>query len=436
VKSISRTSIKRVFACGLLTIIFCACSNQQDSSKIITHISASSIVNSNLPPTEKSEELAKAAELLLTAEGFSQASDLSKLALKQDPNNLRAGFIQAVTAPLVLQKGILARLRPFAQKNPVYLQELDKQISSLKSFDAGIANFLLDGQADISNEAQVQEYLDLTIQSLSHLRKFLKANLDAELTIRATSLLAPDLIERYASACELKTTETYEYELVCPSATARFSVTLNRADFDSLRAIVAYGQTYLILATAYDLSGATDSAVSLLDQKNINPQMLADSLLSLANFGHLRKQNKLSEIKSMGLDLVSGLNWAMSHQDLLCPKGQQDNHNRVGKLLNTGLCFGSVYQPYVEMLDTFLKGNVMSADTTIGGTPYVVKHQGILLMTNPIKDLRSLGPLRFNTCGQLQSVGDATIGGALPNGDFNEILRLDTASCTAPGGQN
>jgi hypothetical protein len=50
------------------------------------------------------------------------------------------------------------------------------------------------------------------------------------------------------------------------------------------------------------------------------------------------------------------------------------------------------------------------------------------LFDNPVKDLRKLGPWKYEGCS-VRHVGDSTLGGIFPNGDANQLLALEPGSC-------
>lgn len=105
-----------VVSSGLL--LLAACSANERSTGVVTPVSASAILGGSGSQAEKAEDLANGAELLLSAEGFEQANEMADRALIQDPTNFRARLIHALLAPLVLQKGLIARLRKVAAESP------------------------------------------------------------------------------------------------------------------------------------------------------------------------------------------------------------------------------------------------------------------------------------------------------------------------------
>ena len=137
------------FTALVFVAVLSAC-NSKNKEGQVTLVSASKIANSGAPASEKSEEYAKAAELLMTAEGFSQAHQLSERALQQDSKNVRARFVHALSSLMMVQKGIFARIRPLAEKSPSTLSKYNQYLAemNMKKMDSkkNIESFYLDGQ--------------------------------------------------------------------------------------------------------------------------------------------------------------------------------------------------------------------------------------------------------------------------------------------------
>ncbi len=413
-----------------LCLLLSACNHQAPNDSTLTLVSASKIAQSGAPRKVKSEEYAKAAEVLLTAQGFEEADRLAKLALEQDSKNLRAQFIRAVTSVIMVQKGIYARMSPLIEKHPAAFKEYQLAVIEMKVDDKkNINNFLLNGKADIATEDQFQSHLDLTAKAIGDFRKFAKANKDSELTIKANADLVPDLIERYANSCEIKETANLEYELVCPSHLQRYEVTFNGADFEAMAAAAAMYETAFILYNGYDLSGAVQIAAKYAEVEDRSTEVILQDLFKNSSFGKLRKAAKLTEIKNLGLDLVKGLNWAIRNQNTLCPKGNSHSHNRIGKWANKGLCLPPVVQPLIEKFEKVFNGEAIDQNIETPSGPYPTQVAYGAFFIKPTQDLRALGPFRFDRCNQLLTVGDQTLGGVFPNADADKIHSLQASEC-------
>lgn len=422
-----RNAIHLSLSVGAL-ILVAACAPSSSPKSTSLKISAGIVANSNLPPAQKAEELAKQAEQLLTAQGFLQALDVADLALKQDPQNFRAGLIKAYLGTVMEMKGIVVRLRPLAERNPKALENYKKTVAQIQNEEpeSSLKKFLFDGQPDIKTETDLQLHLDRMSQALQNFREFLKANKTAEITVRANSALVPDLAERFVSACEIKETANLEYELICPPSESRYDITLNQADLAYLRDQASFLEIVISAYNAYDVTGAIDVAASM---NKSNPQKIKDRLFQNKKFGLIRNQQTLPKIKELALDYAAGLRWAMANQSTLCPRGYPDPQNRPGKLNNKGTCVNSYFQPYIDSLESIMKGEVQTLESERNGKSHKTQMKPTVLLDQPISDLRSLNPTKIDRCAQILEVGDPTFGGVFPNGDANIVLPLRIEEC-------
>lgn len=102
------------------------------------------------------------------------------------------------------------------------LKSYQKQLAEHNSKpDSTFKKYLTDGQPDIQTEADLQNQMDLIAEALEKSRLFLKKNKASEITVKANLSLIPDLNSRYASSCEIKESESLEYELICPPSEIR-----------------------------------------------------------------------------------------------------------------------------------------------------------------------------------------------------------------------
>lgn len=400
----------------------------------ISRISSSSILSdSTLSDSEKSEAIAKQAEVLLTSQGFKQASEVVNEALKLDPENLRAKLIRHLLNPLMAQKGILVRFYPLMRKNPKLLKEYQEYVNSVldKVPESSLKKFLLEGEEDVQTEEQFLAWLDAFSESLRQLSAFIKTIKDQEITIRANTNLIPDLMHRFALACEIITTASLEYELKCPPSSKKFDVTMDRADFEMIASFSAIYQANIYFYNSYDLSDAVKVSSVYLNDKRLSSEQKLEHFFRNSKFGKLRPQSKMKEIKPLLLELISALNWAVARQNTLCPKGNLDAKNRFGMLFNTGLCLPGFTVSFLNSYESILKGEPQEKILQkANGTSYKTKINYTALIENPISDLRSLLPIKFDACGNVEKINDNTLGGTYPARDANIAIPMENSVCS------
>ena len=219
--------------CASLLMSLASCSSNSDSKDI----DAMKIkTNSNLSPSQKAEQLAKAAEQLMTYQGFAYANDVADMALQQDSANVRAQFVKAILGPIMVNEGIAKRVKPMASKDVDALANYNKAMADLenKTPNSTYKSFLKNGDEDIRDEKDVQNYIDSLADSFKAIRQFAKNNKNSELTVMSSDSMYQAMQIRYEKSCDITLVSPGKYPANCPTVTA-LEVKLNRADFEALQ---------------------------------------------------------------------------------------------------------------------------------------------------------------------------------------------------------
>lgn len=425
---------------GLSAVLWASvsCNESHSGGPTVSHIKASAILeDSHLSAPERAERLAKAAEQLLTVQGFAFAAEVVELALAQDPTNLRAGFVKAILAPLMAQQGILTRIAPLAKTDPELEKEYFNSLSKIETErpNSTLKTFLLDGKPDISSESDLQTYFDSVAEGFSVLRNFAKSHKDEPLTMMASDVLRDFVQKRYFEACTVVRNDPreWDFEIKCPSPVNMWEITFNRADFEGVQQLAAGLELYSSLANSYDLAGSVQLAIDQWkndqrkDGRKVSAQEILNKLFDDPQFGVLRKQNGFAKIKDMGVDALVGMRWIMNHQDSLCPLGSPNPRNRIGALFQEGICVRDLVETAAALrkAEEALAGKDVLIDIPRSETSYRTRIRPMSLVESPIADLRNLNPISVSDGGQVCSVGDSTFGGLFPLQDANTILSLN-----------
>ena len=398
-------------------------------------VDAANVLNNNsLNTQDRAEQLAKSAEQLVSVQGFAYASDVADLALQLDPNNLRAKLVKAALAPVMAQKGILARIAPLVGRDPALRDEYNRLIGEIQTRapNSTLKSFLLEGPADISTEADLQKYLDDLADGFGSLRQFAKNSKNETITVRVSDAFFDIMKKRYEDACTVVQTSPNVYQYDCPSVLNMLEVNLNRADFESVQQVAAGYELYVSLWNSYNASGAVQVAINNRrpGMRPTTPQVI-DELLLNPVFGTIRPGNGFQKVRDMGVDAVTGYRWITSNQASLCPLRSPQPRNRIGFLFNWGVCLENSIEA---------AANVQKTEDALAGLPVQVTFRGraglqhstrinpSAWMNTPIANLRVLTPLRINRCGELAEVADRTAGGLFPMRDVNAAL-LVSNSC-------
>lgn len=425
-----------------MSMLACQKPSSEQSQMVSFTVSMSALVGSKLPAPQKAEELAKAAELLLTADGMFEAYSMANAALKIDPNNLRAGFIKALLAPMMAFKGLYGRGKKFAEKHPKTFNEsgtLEEWEAKTNPISVRFLEDVPKGVGELNRESDLQDVVDQFLDAIDQLRLFAHNHKNSELTLKENSILFPDLSLRYAQACEITTVTDGEYELKCPDSRIRHEVSFNRADFEGVEMMAMTTNLFLRFYNAYDLNGAYDISEKNFDlPKDTQQSLFYQQILQNPEFGKLRKNNQLKEMKGQATGIIASFDWIAANQGTLCKNPgpspmDGDPHNRVGMAFNKGLCFPMIYKqallnPFIEVING---KTVYSEKTAADGTPVKVQVNYFALLDHPVSDLHDLGPFKFDACGGLLSA-DPNFGGAFPNRDGNQLWPLAAAKCEQP----
>jgi hypothetical protein len=390
--------------------------------------------NANLTSAQKAEQLAKAAEQLVSFQGFAYADEVADLALQNDSSNLRAQFIKAMLGPVMVNQGLAARLKPLVSKDAEALDKYNEGLADLEKDmpNSTVKTFIKNGSADIKDEKDVQDYINSIADSFKAIRIFAKNNKNSELTVMVTDALYKTMFERYKQSCEIVEISKYQYKTNCPTHTNMLEVKLNRADFEAIQMSASGYELAMSLYNSYNLTGSIDKALSLKDQKNVDGKTVIDELLQNKEFATLRAGNGFSRIKEMGLDAVSGMRWVIQNQETLCALGRSNSKNRVGMLFSEGLCSTNEKQAQKDLTtaEEALNGKLYTKELEMRDqSKYNFVIKPVALLDSPIADLRSVAPVSYDKCGNVAAIQDATVSGILVNGDANIILSKQS-DCT------
>ncbi len=366
------------------------------------------------------------------------ADEVAQVALEHDSNNARARFIRGLLGPVMSSRGILKRIKPLMMKTPKGRQDYAQlEKDSSKWPNHALKTFLFAGEEDIKSEKDAQNYLGQTEKKYQEFRSVLQDLRETTLTINIPELWQEKALESKASECVAEKVGDGQYEVDCDLSQA-LQITMNVADFDAARHIVAGLEIYQILLNSYNYSGVIEVSERF---KGTNPSasVVYNELLKDQTFGTVRSASSLRKVVDMGLDAVAGIKWAQANQRTLCPKGEGQK-NRPGYVFENGICVRGPNEPVSEK-DTFgtvlatielaLRGGTIieqfGNDETGRSIHSEIKPASFFI--NPILDVRDLGAVTFDRCDQVRSIQDSTFSGVFVNGDFNEVLSTTSKPC-------
>jgi hypothetical protein len=97
--------------------------------------------------------------------------------------------------------------------------------------------------------------------------------------------------------------------------------------------------------------------------------------------------------------------------------------------LNSGFCVNTYFTPFLDMMEKTVNGVTQENKTERKGQVYKTKMTVMNFMDHPLADIRQLGPVQMDKCGQILNVGDRTLGGIFMEGDANSVLVNGASDC-------
>lgn len=390
-----------------------------------SRVDVTSIANSkNQTAAEKAEALALAGELLNTPTSFMHADPVFKAALFIDPSNARAQLWAAALGPAMELKGLIARIEPLAQTHPARYSHYQAEVARLKKMYAGtdLLKFMLSGPADIESEVELQEVIARVSLKIDDFRRTVIAlkNRSQPLQLHFhKELFKPKQIAAYKNNVHYAGRGVYELD---PSLENSDMIVrnLNRADLEVLQQAAAGIEIYMTIANSRKLTGAYQRYTK---PKKRDIKKLLMSLEAEPDFGTLREQNGLGAIPDLAKDFVLGIRYAISYNNSLCPNGYETPRNRPGYLFENGICVANPdgVERVLHTIDVALTGSPIAVNLQAGNN-IPTTMTPLALFKTPVQDIRSIGRIDFDSCGNVTHVDDYQGGGVFPNGDLNQIL--------------
>lgn len=363
------------------------------------------------------EELAQSAEQLVSPYTFMFAYKLAAEAVKKDPENKKAQFHYLFLKRFEAFRGILPRIRP-----GLPIEEQKKLDLSIKNElpDSPLKEFLTQsGGKAITKPSDIQDVLDSYYKSVNEFRLFLKNNEQTELNIYLNPyVFQENLKNELVDSCQLVEKPDNQFVFDCKRSNIA-TKKLNIVDMIGLRQMAAAEILYGIYFTSYNING-----IEKLTQ-GLSAKQKQEILFANTEFGKLRKNQLLTQLKGLGADFVSAAEWAMKYNDDICRK-------RKNYLFEDGICvYGqgtneeiTSFQQVIDTLNMAL-GGVIEVDVTSSAdtqSANKVRLNYFAWSDTPVQDLRQIAPVRWNKCDQPIEFNDNTLGGIFVDNNAHQIL--------------
>jgi hypothetical protein len=377
------------------------------------------------------DELADAGEQLMLIHTVPLAEKAFNMALIKNPDNLKAQFYtEGFLKNYTVFKGILTRIKPLVRSQGK-IKELEKSINEIPNIP--LRKFLLDGKEDIATLADIQVFLTEQQTNWNNFRKWLIKNYDKTLTLNLDPFwLVVNAGVESRHTCEI--IDEKEGKAICNYNNV-FQKKLSPADLMGLRQMVAGQVLFYNFYTAYSFEGF-DKLAKFDPQGRLTAEQKYNYLVAVApNTLTLREKNLMKETLHIGADLAQAVKYAVQYKDQLCPKGPGQVRQRPGFLIHDGICVEK-HEEALEKLELALNGIMtvkMEKNTQTYWEPRPtvdVKVDFFAWFRNPVKDLKSLGPVRYNECGEGEGLMDKTFGGFFVEGNAEDFISQSDCSKT------
>jgi hypothetical protein len=354
------------------------------------------------------EQLVESTEQLVTPYSFMLAYKMADMALKKDPNNLKAKFYVLLLKRFEVFNGIATRMRPMLKEDEI--KKLDKEISEYP--DSPIKKFLTASGPEIKSEADAQKLIESYFAAVGEFHKFLKENEDKEFVVNFNPYVFKQPLRKEAAA-DFKAAESADGISVKMDKTLSKTAKLNIADLIVLRQAAGAELLSGLFTYSYDLSGLA----KLRDQKKRSDEEILNLLFESEQFGKLKENHGFSQLPLLGSDMAVAAAWVIKYQDNLCPGGSSETRS---KFLIDDMCDRNPNQSnkLLALLNSALKGAV---DLDYPKSESKVKIDFFNLSKNPIKDLRSIKP-SFDNKGCADSFADNSLGGVFVDKNADSVL--------------
>ncbi|MBX3040113.1 MAG: hypothetical protein KF789_05315 [Bdellovibrionaceae bacterium] len=409
----------KILMCAALMGALAACgSKDEKSEKQMLEVTTTSKMSA--------DELTQAGEQLVGPYTFHLADRTFEMALEKNPNDKKAQFYRAFLKRLMVNRGILNRVKPYA-KNHGSISQLQEVIKGLPAHP--LKDFLLDdkGLKPIAGIDGIQDYLTDYRNALQDFRAFVTKNPNLEFDIFLNPHVFESAIrENLVGSCTSTNNQEGGFNVVCETEKIA-TLKVNVADLLVLKQEAAGEQLYVTLLSSYSMKGLEPYFKEREEEADseISTKDLYAKLSSFPEALKLRQDNGLAEVKKIGADLSSAMKWVIKYQKQICRTGEEGNRaNRPGFMFSQGICaeVTTDSDQQLALFDQMLSGVVRVDQTLANGQVMKVDMDIMAPFVKPVQDLRNIMPATWTSCGTAASLKDSTLGGLFPRGDAEALL--------------
>ena len=415
-----KKTVKSLVLCSSLVAALTACSEKENKEKVTLS------VNQQMAASE----LTEAGEQLISPATFHLADRAFAIALEKNPNDKKAQLYHTLLKRIMLFRGIIPRIDGMVKANSTPEKYAEFQASfATKNSTTDFLTKPVDGAKAIKTVEDVQNVLIEYREALQDFRNFVKQNPDLQLSLNLNPYVFQETIQnRMMDNCQIVAGSTDEDAKVECDYKNASTVRVNIADLMALKQEAAGEILYLTLYTSYGFNGFIEASKAAEAQPEMSGKASYDLMTEKMDLRLLNKQG-MTAIRDIMTDFGVAAKWAMKYQESLCPKDK--NGRAIGRkafMFASGLCIedSTALEKNLGVLGQALQGTMkVDLGSDVNAQPTSKNINFMALFDRPVKNLRALLPSEWNNDGsKATAFKDKTLGGLLPDGDADDLLKM------------
>lgn len=361
------------------------------------------IESSDSSDKEKAQKLADLGEAALESPKVAdKALEVFEEALKYDSQNAKANFYSGILTPLLTLKGLPVKITPILKSIDLD-EEVEKGmkefVSKIKNSDIRklVKDFLYD-----SSSGEVYK-------TISEFQSFVTSELLPAFKEAQKRL---EIVEK---ADGFKT--SYAYGNWGSRGSRDSYINVDQVEAHAVRVVINGIASLTKLASVYNVDSAVSIYNRFKDQRHVTPKMIVDAV---------KRDPKALTLHTGGAEILKGIlsDASDSVEGLRILANSLRNYEKRYKHPIQPFTSQAEYEKFIRGLD--VASDVLSGPfaVTIGKDrkkkeTYTVDVNFTALFANPVQDLKTLLPTRFDMSGKkVVSFPDLTFGGVVPAGDL------------------
>lgn len=417
---------------ALASTLGCSRGTVQEKSPTVTEVQALAQAKSGAKE-QAAETYARIGELLLSGDGITYAGGMFDKALAEDSSNRKAIFYSAFTDLLPLIQGFHSQAQSFLTAEEKAKIEKVRARWIQSGYTEAVAAFFGEpvrgGNEQTAQAFIAKKVVPVIVSSIAKIERVEKLG-GVELSIPQANLefSKPKTVQVCFGGSYPDSSGNYSSYWSCTETRSNRSgpkdkqITVDAADLKVIKTYMRSILTSAKLATAYDLGGAATVAHQISGAqkkgKKLTDRQIVNLIRAQADLGQLVDRDAILTIRDQYEQIAEDTIALEESSDLLC----KNEDRRQGNFLIDSICVEIDFANRARTLLDLLKG-VTSIPVCSQASGPMLRVDLPRLLANPVTDLKTQLPTRFDRAGKAMEASDPTFGGLFPDGDLIEALK-------------